>query len=892
MSTTGDFRNDFYKQLQGNEEAKTQLATLFKNKPKLYWIGMGKTDFLYKSSADLRRYFDEKGYKYTYLETEGGHIWRNWRVYLTEFAQKIFNDKISFSSNSLIKYFFKQGIDNDKTIISFFMCAFSATFVVQAQNPKLGVSPIQDVINAMTLDEKIQLVVGSTGKYESQMEATIGNQGQLVQGAAGQVNGIERLGIPATVVADGPAGLRIDPKRKNTDKTFYCTHFPVATVMSSTWNKDLVYSVGTSMGDEVKHYGVDVLLAPATNIMRNPLCGRNFEYYSEDPLLAGTICAAMVNGIESNDVGTSLKHFALNNQETNRTRNNVIGNPRTFREIYLKPFEIVIKEAQPWTVMTSYNLINGTMSSERCDLITEILRHEWGFKGMVMTDWFGGISAAAQMEAGNDLLMPGKADQVKEIRKAVLNGRLSMEILDRNVRHILEYIMQTPRFKQYVADNNPDLKGHALVARNAATEGMVLLKNNKNVLPLDQKIKNIALFGNTSYDFIAGGTGSGNVNHAYVVSLLDGLKNAGYQVDDDIRKSYIEYAPKAKANLPKPKNPLEAFLPGHFIPEMSLAELNMSAAVKNNDMAIITIGKSSGEFLDRKISDSFNLTKEEKDMISGVCNAFHKAGKKVVVILNVCGVVETKSWIGGPDAVLLSWLPGQEGGNCVADILAGKENPSGRLPMTWPVSYNDVPSKADFPNPETVKVDDVLGMFMGKGIGSKGNVKNVDYTEYNDGVYVGYRYYQTKNVPVSFPFGYGMSYTTFKYGKPVVTKDAQGNIKVLVTVKNAGKVAGKEVVQVYVAAPGKDMDKPTRELRGFAKTKNLQPGESETVTVDIPYKNLASFNEVDSQWQVEAGDYKVMVAKNAADLKPLTTVITEEAGVTEKVRPCLLKEVK
>ena len=241
---------------------------------------------------------------------------------------------------------------------------FSATFVVQAQNPKLGVSPIQDVINAMTLDEKIQLVVGSSGKYESQMEATIGNQGQLVQGAAGQVNGIERLGIPATVVADGPAGLRIDPKRKDTDKTFYCTHFPVATVMSSTWNKDLVYSVGTSMGDEVKHYGVDVLLAPATNIMRNPLCGRNFEYYSEDPLLAGTICAAMVNGIESNDVGTSLKHFALNNQETNRTRNNVIGNPRTFREIYLKPFEIVVKEAQPWTVMTSYNLINGTMSSE------------------------------------------------------------------------------------------------------------------------------------------------------------------------------------------------------------------------------------------------------------------------------------------------------------------------------------------------------------------------------------------------------------------------------------------------------------------------------------------------------------------------------------------------
>ena len=769
---------------------------------------------------------------------------------------------------------------------------FATTIVAHAQAPQLGVAPIQDVINAMTLDEKIEVLVGSMGKYDTQMSATIGNSAQIVQGAAGQINGIERLGIPTTVVADGPAGLRIDPKRKDSDKTYYCTHFPVGTVMSATWNTDLVRAVGTSMGDEVKHYGVDVLLAPATNIMRNPLCGRNFEYYSEDPLLAGKICAAMVNGIESNGVGTSVKHFALNNQETNRTRNNVIGTPRTFREIYLKPFEIVVKESQPWTIMTSYNLINGTMTSERCDLVTEILRHEWGFKGMVMTDWFGGIDAAAQMEAGNDLLMPGKAEQCKAIRKAVLNGRLSMEIIDRNVRHILEYVMKTPRFKQYVADNNPDLKAHAEVARNAATEGMVLLKNNKNALPLVAKIKNIALFGNTSYDFIAGGTGSGNVNHAYVVNLLDGLKNAGFQVDEDVRKAYVEYAPKAKANLPKPSNPFEAFLPGNFIPEMSLSELNMTNAVKNNDIAIITIGKSSGEFLDRHIKDNFNLTPEEKDMISGVCNAFHKAGKKVVVILNVCGVIETKSWMAAPDAVLLSWLPGQEGGNSVADILVGKENPSGRLPMTWPVSYNDVPSKNDFPTPDNIKVKDVLGMFMGKGIGSEGNVKNVDYTEYNDGIYVGYRYYQTKNVPVAYPFGYGMSYTSFKYGKPVVTKDKDGNILVKVDIKNIGKCAGKEVVQVYVAAPGKDMEKPNKELRGFAKTKNLQPGEAESVSITIPYQNLASFNETESQWQVEAGDYKVMIAKNAADLKPLTVIVNEEADVTEKVKPCLLPEVK
>lgn len=756
--------------------------------------------------------------------------------------------------------------------------------------PQLGVAPISDVIKAMTLDEKIELIVGSAGNQMTNMSATIGNQAQIVPGAAGQINGIPRLGIPTTVVADGPAGLRIDPKRKGTDQTFYCTHFPVGTVMSSTWNPELVRSVGKAMGDEVLRYGVDVLLAPATNIMRNPLCGRNFEYYSEDPLLAGKICSQMVCGIQENGVGTSLKHFALNNQETNRTGNNVIGTPRAFREIYLKPFEIVVKEAQPWTVMTSYNLINGTMSSERADLVTEILRNEWGFKGVVMTDWYGGRDAAAQMEAGNDILMPGKAQQKAEIKKAVLNGKLPREMIDRNVRHILEYILRTPRFKNYKYDNNPDLKAHAQVARSTATEGMVLLKNLKQTLPLNSKVKNVALFGNTSYDFIAGGTGSGNVNHAYVVSLLDGLKNAGFSLDESIADAYTKYIPEAKKNMPKPANPLEAFLPGRFIPEMSLGNVDMVSAAKQNDMAVITIGKQSGEFLDRHIADNFNLTKEEKQMITNVCQAFHKAGKKVVVILNVCGVIETKSWIAQPDAVLLSWLPGQEGGNSVSDILTGKETPSGRLPMSWPLSYDDVLSKNDFPTPDSIKVKDILGMFMGKGISEGKNERNVDYTEYNDGIFVGYRNYLTNKVPVAFPFGYGESYTSFSYNGFKVNKAENGDIHIVVNVKNTGKYSGKEVVQVYVAAPGNDMRKPARELRGFAKTKKLAPGEQQKVEITIPYNGLASFCEAESQWQVESGNYHVMVARNAADPKPLSAVISENGTVTEKVEPCLLRQ--
>ena len=745
----------------------------------------------------------------------------------------------------------------------------------------------------MTLDEKLDVLIGSSGNQSTDANATIGNASELVPGAAGQLNGVPRLGIPSTVVADGPAGLRIQPKRQGTDKTFYCTHFPVAMLMSATWNTQLVKEVGAAMGNEVKHYGVDVLLAPATNIQRNPLNGRNFEYYSEDPLLAGNICAAMVGGVQSNGVGTSLKHFALNNQETNRTSNNVIGTPRTFREIYLKPFEIVVKQTQPWTVMTSYNKINGTMTSERCDLVTEILRHEWGFKGMVMTDWFGGQNAVAQMEAGNDLLMPGKVNQREEIRKAVLNGRLSMEIIDRNVRHILEYILKTPRYQGYTADNNPDLKAHAVVTRNAALEGMVLLKNAKNALPVSNNVKNVAVFGRTSYDFIAGGTGSGDVNHAYVVSLIEGLNNAGFTVDPALKKAYEAYIPEAQAKMPKSTNQFAAFLPKHLIPEMNLSASELQASARNNDVALITIGKTSGEFADRYISDNFNLTAAEKKMVSDVCAAFHKAGKKVIVVLNVCGVIETKSWIGGPDAVLTAWLPGQEGGNSVCDILTGKETPSGRLPMTWPVSYNDVPSKADFPTPDEISDDQLLEALKGfADVRTSGERKNFDYTEYNDGIYVGYRYYTTKNVPVSYPFGYGLSYTSFKYGKPVVSKDAQGNLTLTVEVKNTGKVAGKEVVQVYVSAPGKDMDKPARELKGFAKTRKLNPGESQTVSIAIPYESLASFNEKDSQWQVEAGTYTVMVAKNAADAKPLTATVSEEGRVTETVRPCLLPEQK
>ncbi len=660
------------------------------------------------------------------------------------------------------------------------------------------------------------------------------------------------------VLADGPAGLRINPTREGDTATYYCTHFPIGTLLASTWNQELVESVGKAIGNEVLEYGADVLLAPALNIHRNPLCGRNFEYYSEDPLVSGKIAAAYVRGVQSNGMGTSIKHFAVNNQETNRMSNDAQVSPRALREIYLKGFEIAVKEAEPWTVMSSYNYVNGTYTSESKDLQTTLLRDEWGFKGMVMTDWFGGSDVVAQMNAGNDMLQPGLQKQYDSLIVAAKSGVLDDAVLSRNVKRILEMIMKTPRFKGYKYSNKPDLKAHAAVTRQSATEGMVLLKNDNNALPLASTVKNIALFGCTSYDFVAGGTGSGNVNRAYTVSLLEGLSNAGYTVDDNLKSVYEKYLVAEKERLAKEKK--GPFMPDKRPDEMSLTPAMVNEQVGKSDMALITIGRTSGEFLDRNVAD-FNLSQAETQMVQTVTRAFHAAGKKVIVVLNIGGVIETASWKNLPDAILCAWQAGQEGGNSVADVLKGNASPSGKLTMTFPLSFADAASSKNFPVDMNASID-----LVNRGE-RKHDVKNVDYTNYEEDIYVGYRYFDSFGKNVSYPFGYGLSYTTFEYTNPAIMSE-NGTYTVTVNVKNIGKCAGKEVVQLYVSAPNnKEMNKPVKELKAFAKTKELKPGESELVTMTVAAADLASFDIATSSWVVDAGKYEFLIGASSRDIR-------------------------
>lgn len=753
---------------------------------------------------------------------------------------------------------------------------------MSAQNaPQLRADNIDEVINAMTTEEKAQMLVGGGNSGFVGSGAMLGHQKRIVAGAAGITVAIPRLGIPSTVLTDGPAGVHIDPTREGTKQTFYATGFPIGTCLASTWNTELVEQVGRCIGNETLEYGCDVVLGPGMNLHRSPLCGRNFEYYSEDPTVTGIIGTAMVKGIQSQGVGVSAKHFAVNSQESDRTRVNERLSQRALRELYLRGFEKMVRNSHPWTLMASYNRINGVYAQNNKELLTTILRDEWGFDGIVMTDWIGirpDLPTWTEPDAGDELLMPGYGRQAEEIVQAVKEGKLSEEVLNREVKRVLEYIVKTPKFHGYQFSNKPNLKAHAEVTRQSSTEGMVLLKNSisdKGVatLPLT-KMKKVALFGVNSYDFLSGGLGSGCVNVPYVVDMKHGLKNVGVETTKQLTDIYESYIAYAKLKFKADKNPEMWFLDQGQpkLPEIEISRRSVETSSQEADAAIITIGRQAGEGLDRDIKTEFNLNEDEKSMIDRVSSVYHQAGKPVVVVINSGSVMETASWRDAVDAILVAWQPGEEGGNSVADVLTGKVNPSGHLTMTWPISAYDVPSTNNFP--QTPDYYNFTDKFAG------GYMKGVNYSNHEEDIYVGYRYFDTFGKPVAYPFGFGLSYTTFKYSN--LKASAKGNkVNVDVTVTNTGKTAGKQVAQIYVSAPKGNIQKPKRELKGFGKTRLLKPGESQTLHMVIDRRDLTSFDEANSQWLGEAGDYAVEVGDNIEDITSSVKVRLSE--YTEKV---------
>lgn len=758
-----------------------------------------------------------------------------------------------------------------KMVLTVAVGALSVTMTAQTA-PQLNANNIEEVIKAMTLEEKAQLLVGGGNDGFVGSGAMLGHQKKFVPGAAGTTVAIPRLGIPATVQCDGPAGVHIDAHREGDSRNYYATGFPVGTCLASTWNTDLVRKVGEAIGNETLEYGCDVVLGPGMNLHRNPLCGRNFEYYSEDPVVTGLMGTAFVLGVQSQGVGVSAKHFAVNSQESDRTRVDERLSQRALRELYLKGFEMMVRKSNPWTIMSAYNKVNGIYAQGNKDLLTNILRNDWGYKGIVETDWIGkreDLPVEQEVAAGNDLMMPGYPAQVKDIVNAVKSGKLDVNDVDRNVRRMLEYIVKTPRFKGYKYSGEPDLKAHAAITRQSSTEGMVLLKNNA-ALPI-RGLKTVALFGVNSYDFMSGGLGSGAVNVGYSVDMVTGLKNIGVATTPQLTEIYQNYVKYAKAKLKADKNPMMWFLDQGQpkLDEIDITERCVANEEPKADAAIITIGRQAGEGMDRQINGEFNLSKTEQDMIFRVSDAFHAKGKKVIVIINSGSVMETASWRDRVDAILVAWQPGIEGGNSVADILTGKVNPSGKLTMTWPIAATDHPSTANF-----AKEYDMYTYKNMEGWG-KGNIPGVDFSNHEEDIYVGYRYFDTFKKDVAYPFGFGLSYTTFEMGKPSVKANGK-NIEVSVTVKNTGKVAGKQVAQVYVTAPKGAYEKPAKELKAFGKTRELKPGESQTLKMTLEKRDLASFDEANSQWKVDAGNYLFQVGTDVESIKGTATLKVAE----------------
>lgn len=669
---------------------------------------------------------------------------------------------------------------------------------------------IEKIISLMTLEEKAALCTGASNWTTTP---------------------IERLGVPEMFVADGPHGLRRQPSATDSAvKSLPATCFPTASLLASTWDVNLIRIMGEALAEECIAQNVDVILGPGVNMKRSPLCGRNFEYFSEDPYLAGEIAAAFINGVQSKGVGTSLKHFAANNQEYQRLAISADMDERTLREIYLPAFEKVVKQAKPWTVMCSYNKLNGTLASQNSYLLTDILKKEWGFDGLVVSDWGAVRDRVAALQAGLDWEMPGpRENRVKKVIDAVNSGTLEPAVLDESVRRILTIVFksaQTPKVGEFDVDAHHDL------ARKIALEGMVLLKNN-GILPLKGTGK-IAVIGHAAQEAHFQGGGSSHINPTRVALPLDELKKTAPKADF----VYCEGYPADDSAQP------------HLINEA--VKLAKAADVALLYVALPTFKESEG--YDRVDMD---LTGQQVKLIQAVSSAQPNS----VVILNNGSPIAVSAWMEDTAAILEAYMMGQAGGAAIADILFGRVNPSGRLAETFPLRVEDTPAFTNWP-------------------GDMGMVR------YGEGLYIGYRHYDARKLAVSFPFGFGLGYTTFEYKNPSVDKtsfkDVDG-LKVSVEVTNIGKMAGKETVQVYVHDRSSTLHRPIKELKGFTKVE-LQPGETRKVTIPLDFRAFAFYHPEHRQWITEDGEFDILIGASAEDIRHTVTVTLKSTLDL----PCLL----
>ena len=695
------------------------------------------------------------------------------------------------------------------------------TLEIPLKNGLVQLSPdsIDCVVAAMTLDEKAHMVTGT--------------QNVLLPGASGGTYAIERLGVPSVTVNDGPAGLRYDTT----------VWYPSVINLSSSWDASLAAKIGVAMGKDCLVKSMDVILAPGMNIQKNVLGGRNFEYCSEDPLLTAYMATAYTSGIQSTGVGASLKHFAANNQETSRGSISANVTERALREIYLKAFGMTVRDADPYTIMSSYNLINGTRVALSYDLLTTYLREECGFDGMIMSDWGSGGTVVEKVNAGNDLNMPGNADDPDLILAAAQNGTLNMQMLDKACANVLGLVVKCPAFTEAERGGRIDYTAHGDLSAEVAAQTMVLLKNDGQALPLTEQ-KTLALFGNGAFATVYGGAGSGSVNAKKPVNIAEGLnKSEAFDVYQMSRHPFKT----AKAH--------DALDASKDIPVS--AEYAAECADKA-DAAVIVISRGSTEGADRvDMAGDFSLNQTETEMIERVSEAFHAKGKRVIVLLNTGSPMEMLSWQDMADAVMWTGYAGEKTGAAVAEVLCGNVNPSAKTTITWPASCFATPAGKYFPGTSTDTV-------------------------YYEDIYVGYRYYTTFGVDVAYPFGYGLSYTTFTYSDFDVQKQADGTLLATCTVTNSGAVSGREIVQVYVTKPETRMEHAALELAGFAKTSMLAPGQSETVSILITADALESYDEDESRYIIDGGSYTFSLAASAADIKA-TKTLTLDAAVLRDV---------